>query len=282
MKRRSFLGVLLAGGLAGCTGSGGSGSPESPTGGSPTPPPGTGTAVDPVDIGSREGVAFPDNNRPRTLVVANDSEQSWPVRVSLVAVDADRQLWSRERTLAPGDRIGLRLLTPASYDLTVAVDGGATEHVRVPVSVFDCNHATSTARIGSGGGVTTETVATEIACPPATLTGSSVSSSNGSCGGSDEATVEFGTTGITIDGQTVAPTPCHDAKLREATLSEGVLTVTVGTVSTDEACVKCIGTVPYEVHCGFDHDLPAEVVVRHRRRGETVEVARAYRGADAW
>lgn len=286
MKRRDFLGLsaLLAGSLAGCTGSGGSGSapPTSPTASSTETPSSTPPPADPIPIGSREDVAFPENNRPRGVVVTNDSEQPWDVQLELTAVDAGKVLWSQSQTFGPDERIGLRLLTPASYDLTVAVEVGATKHVEIPVSAFDCNHATTTARIGPTGGVSTRTVSTAVGCPSAALTGTSLSSAEGSCGGSDRAAISFGPDGVRVDGGIVAPTPCHDVRVRDTSFSDGVLTVTLETVSTDGACVQCLATIPYKLDCGFDQDLPAEVVVRHRRQGEAVAVARERRGADVW
>lgn len=227
-------------------------------------------------------MAFPENNRPRTVTVANESDRSWPVALALRAVDADRKVWSRDRTLAAGEAFALRLNVPANYELAVAVEGGATERVDVAVGSFDCNHVSTTARIDADGGLDVQTVTTEIACPQASLAGTSISSGEADCGEADSATVAFGQSGVTVEGEIIAPTPCHAARLRDATLSDGVLTVTVGTETTDETCVQCLGAVPYTLECDFDHDLPDAIVVRHQRDGRPRKVVRAARGADAW
>lgn len=93
----------------------------------------------------------------------------------------------------------------------------------------------------------------------------SLAARDGDCGsGEDVARVAFDGDAVRVDGSLATPTPCHGAALADARLDGTRLVVAVRTTDpSSEACVQCLGAVPYEATVRFEGGLPAEVRVEH-------------------
>lgn len=105
----------------------------------------------------------------------------------------------------------------------------------------------------------------------------SFAAADGECaGGTDavgEATVAFDAETVRVDGRLGTPTPCYGAALRDASLEGDTLVVAVARTSPpSEACVQCLGAVPYDATVRFAGGLPDEVTVEHD--GEAVTTVR--------
>jgi hypothetical protein len=80
---------------------------------------------------------------------------------------------------------------------------------------------------------------------------------------------------LTVTGTIEASNPCHVAELVETDLSDGTITVTVGTEPDgSDACMECIGAVDYEATVQLTPGLEADVVVSHETFDGVSEVAR--------
>ena len=84
--------------------------------------------------------------------------------------------------------------------------------------------------------------------------------------GTPVATVEGGA--LVIEGTIGAPTPCHEASIDSADLTDGALSVVVDVAVTDEMCIECVGAVDYAATVEFSADLTdiselADVTVEH-------------------
>jgi len=94
----------------------------------------------------------------------------------------------------------------------------------------------------------------------------SFTADDGACadGDTDGPTVRFDDETVRVDGRLGTPTPCHGAALDEAALDGATLVVAVArTASTADACVQCLGAVPYEATVRFAGGLPDAVRVEH-------------------
>lgn len=90
---------------------------------------------------------------------------------------------------------------------------------------------------------------------------------DGDCGsGEDAAGVSFDGDAVRVDGDLATPTPCHGAALADVRLVDEGRRLVVAIRTTDaasEACVQCLGAVPYEATVRFEGGLPAAVWVEH-------------------
>lgn len=114
------------------------------------------------------------------------------------------------------------------------------------------------------------------AAPPS-VAATAFDDGEGDCGGDDAATVTVSDRTVVVAGRAMTPDPCHDLALAAADYDAGDDRLTVVVAVGDEGpggCVECVGEVPYEARVTFDRGLPGTVIVRHRRNGETVLVAR--------
>jgi hypothetical protein len=119
---------------------------------------------------------------------------------------------------------------------------------------------------------------------PLELLGTELTANDGSCGSGDqvEATVTDGD--VTLSGKIPASNPCHEAVLRDGTMEDGSLSMTVEVESTSgegESCAQCLGVVDYEATLEFSEDLTdlsalSSLTVEHGgRSGETHTIEEA-------
>ncbi|NHN57844.1 MULTISPECIES: hypothetical protein [Halorussus] len=263
-----------------------------------------------ITVGSLDGVRNPENNRPHLVRVWNDSERARTVGLELRRDGDDSALLDRRVAFPADGYLSLRLLEPANYALTVAgVGGEATtgsggeatvaagtdvtatppdtdgtdapgETVRIPRSLFDCNDSRTDVRVGPDGGVESETVTTEIGCPPAVVD-RTFTAFGGTCGAADEAEVAFGGGAVAVEGSIRAPNPCYGARLAEvAVTGPDALRVTVATTEPEsDFCAQCVATVEYRADVAFRDRVPGTVTVIHRDDDATRTVASVSRGA---
>ncbi len=314
MKRRTLLrtvGVAVgAGTLAGCldeqtaapgTEPGGAGGtdpgtrttdrPDEGTTDRPeaTPDEGTGTSTstepaefgtdadDPfetITVGSREGVANPDDNRPHGVNVWNAAERE---RTLTVAVRRGSATVLEETITFPADGyLSMTLAEPGDYRLPIRTDGAELGVVTVARSRFDCNSSYTNVDVTPDDELRSTVVSTMMACETTGVTDRSFESEEGTCtsGATEDgtATVSFTDDAVAVDGAIVAPNPCHRATLLDVSEAAGTTTVTVGAVDAREtgtACVECVGSVGYHATFGEEVALTDRVTVVHStHRGE--------------
>lgn len=280
MQRRALL--SLAGlAFAGCLG----GDPDDP--GTPTEQPQqVGWPEDPsifdtIEVGSRDAVAFPENNRPEFVFVWNDG----PERDVGVHVDREGSVALDRSISFPVDGV-LELLLNEPDDYTVTVSqGDGSVHFDVESRQFDCNRRENRITVGPGGAgsMVLHGSSTEIGCPPPSVTRTDFAARAGECdaGRGDSTSVSYAGVSIAIDGSLRVPTPCHGAELAEATYDRETDTLTVVVAVTDPpgdaACVQCVGVVDYDASVTFADDLPGRVEVVHRGAGDERTVTAAAR-----
>jgi hypothetical protein len=304
VKRRTLLatvGVTLAVGAAGCVSDGdgdptggaggddpttdprtdsttdappGTTTPEenrTPDGGGETPGPDTvfdPAAAEPfreVAIGSRDGVAFPDQHLPHGLAVWNAAGTDRDLTLTLRAGSAT--LFDETVTFPADGYLALTLNEPASYDLVVTSEGEGLGTVAVGESNFDCNGSSTNVGVMPDGELRSTTVSTTQACAFPKLSGTTIDSGTGTCGEADDATVSFADGRVVVDGSLRSPDPCHRATLAAVSYDDDALIVTVAprsTGSTTTACQQCVATVPYTARAAFDVSYPNTVRVVHR------------------
>lgn len=309
MKRRTILanvaGVAAAG-AAGCLASGSPGgggdddgtttsdddpgtTPDDPTttpGDDPTTTPGDGppdpadwnpssrSPVETATLGSREGVPFPDNNRPHSVWVWNAARQDRTITLSVRA--GGTTVDEREYEVPADGWVSVTLDEPATYDLVLAVDGERAGSVAVDQGNFDCNDSTTKVAVGPDGSVDSVVESTMVACAGPAVNGQSFARGGSDCGSRDDAEVEFRDEAVHVTGAVRTPDPCSDLALSSAVLESGErsgnerLAVTVTTDgSVEDVCVDCVGTVAYEASVEFRNDYPANVRVVHESMGDS-------------
>lgn len=289
MERRALLrrvaGLSVAGGLAGCLSSPGpgSGGPKDTT--DPTTDPGTttdgrGPVIEELTVGSRDGVAFPDNHLPHELDVVNDADETREVGLRLTASDGSPMVDETWSMTADG-RIQMRLLQPDEYTLAVTLAEGEVGTVPISHGFFDCNDSRTTVDIKADGTLDAMTVSTEIACPPPEVTETELSVTQSGCADQDDgsATVSSGDETIDVTGTIRVPNPCYGASLESAIYDEppgDTLTVRVAQTEPDgdQACVECVGAVQYEATISLANDYPGTVIIEHDHFDRIDEVTR--------
>lgn len=289
MERRALLkrvaGATMAGGLAGClsTPGPGSGDPKEtndPTTDPGTTPDGSRPLVEELTVGSRDGVAFPDNHLPHELEVVNDAEETREVGLRLTSSEGSAMVdetWS----FPAGGRVKMRLLQPDAYTLAVTLAEGQVGTVSISRAFFDCNDSRTTVDVKADGTLDVTTLSTELACPAPEVTETTLSVTESGC--ADEAdgsaTVDTSEEAITVDGTIRVPNPCYGATLERVTYGErpdDTLSVRVAQTEPDgdKVCVECVGAVKYEAAISVANDYPGTVVVEHEHFGRVDEVAR--------
>jgi len=293
MRRRTLLAragtVLGAGTVAGClseddTVGGGTDdtATDEPTTGDPTtdrdgdtqrpaeivtPEPGE-DPVATIPLGDREDVAFPDNNRPHEVHLVNAADHGRAIRGDVRRSDSlVRQI---EAQVPTRGYVRVTLQTPATYTVDVAVDDDR-QTVTVERQQFDCNSSLTTVAVPASGSLDTRVESTMAGCVAPEVGDATVESGEGDCADDqdDRAQVTVDSEIVRIDGTVVTATPCHRATLAEARVTERTLTVVVEATPTDDACVECVGAIPYEGVVEMAHDHPDVVRVVHRGpRGE--------------
>jgi hypothetical protein len=238
-----------------------------------------------ISVGSREVVENPENNRPHTVRVWNDSDSSRTIGLRLVRDgDDESALVDQAVEFPPDGYLILDLLEPADYSLAVRPDeetgaeGGET--IEIPRSQFDCNDSQTDVAVTADGAVKSVTITTEIGCPPE-VTALAFVAVGGSCGSADEASVSFAEESVEVSGFIRTPNPCYGAELAGVSFpSVDTLRVTIGTTEPMvDVCAQCIGTIDYEADLTFRDRVPGTVEVVHQRDDETETVATVTRGA---
>lgn len=241
-------------------------------------------------IGSPEGVAFPDNNEPVPVNVLNDA-------------DEEREFTLRVQGDASGDsgQPPQRLLGPLSLDAdayatvtfnvpaeyTLLVDGNDETLIEYELTHrdFDCNSGFKSIQVQQDWSVETGGISTMMACPDPAARTVGVGQGEGQCAGDQDhaATVTYGETDVTVDGTFIAPTPCYSVSLAESGYDEenDVFRLVVEATENDvDTCTQCVGALDYELSLGFENDFPGHVSVVHRTNDGDVDVARATWNAD--
>lgn len=299
MNRRAFLqrtgGLATLAGLAGCLGSGSApadrDADETTTGETTTDDPAdserrfSGVRSDyeepfrTIPVGSRDAVVFPENNRPRGIRVWNAADEAREIDVQ-VSRGAEI-LVDRTIEFAADAYLAVELNEPANYRISVGRAGGTATTFGVERTGFDCNSAGTDVGVMPDGRVETVSMSTTMGCPAPEVADNELSVGEGTCGGAHTASVAFEAESVRVDGAVRASTPNRGLELAGANYDRetGALTVRVRTTEADDSGmgIQCVGAVPYEAAIGFDHDLPASVVVVHESMDETAEVARADR-----
>jgi hypothetical protein len=315
MKRRTLLSSLASIGavtVAGCIDDTGAGAPatDEPTTDEPTTTPGDGTAtddgtetddgdgpddsefspdereeVDRFEIGSRDGVAFPDNNNPVPVHVWNDAQTGREFGLTVSTAADQRDLGTL--TLAADSYVTVVFNVPAAYTLTVEGDGRVVHEYELDHTTFDCNSGFKSISVHGDWSVDTGGISTAMACPAPENRAAGIGAGEGECSnrGESEATIDYYDDSVGAEGVFVTPNPCYEVDLTESAYDAEADTFRAVVEATDatgpdEACVECVGQVDYTLDFGFENDLPGHVVVVHRRDGEDTEVARASWNAD--
>jgi len=235
-----------------------------------------------VEIGSRDGVSFPDNNRPHEVAVLNELDRERELNVSITAGTANGPDFSHTDAFPAGGWVLFRLNVPNRYEVDVSASGTPLGSATVGRQWFDCNGSRSRFGVRADTVADYEERTTLMACPGPEVAGTDLTVSDRGCASKDAsgATVSFADEAVTVDGSIVTATPCRKLAIETANVDEKTeqLTIAIGTSPSDGVCQQCIGAVEYEASIAFEHDLPSEVVVEHRSRNGSRTVATASRG----
>jgi hypothetical protein len=232
-----------------------------------------------LDVGSRDGVASPDDNRPHAVRIWNaaDEARDLLVRVSHGATALI------DRTVAfPADGyLTVTLNEPGDYRVAVGLAGEVPTTVAVERTWFDCNASATEVGVATAGSVATTTKSTLLGCHGPEIAGTDFSVGQGGCGTENSASVEWAGEQVRVEGTARTPTPQSDLSLADAIYDQQASALTVRVLATNpddpEPGTHCVGAVPYETSVDFEYDLPDEVVVVHETADGAKEVARAAR-----
>jgi len=241
--------------------------------------PGPESPFDSITVGTRENVAFPENHRPIDVRVWNAARESRTFSLALETPETTRM--ATDVTFPADGWLAMTVNEPGQYALSVAIDGESAG--QVSIGPFDCNQTQVSVIADAAGRLTEQIRSTEIACPGPAIAGESFTSESGSCGGTESSAVAFAAEAVEVTGRISTPNPCYEVGLAAVEVRGGqayggsedsVLVVTIETTGPgDEACVECVGSVPYSATIDFENDSPAAVRVVHERMDErrTVE-----------
>ncbi|PSQ17799.1 hypothetical protein BRD00_06295 [Halobacteriales archaeon QS_8_69_26] len=312
MKRRTLLtnvAGIAAAGAAGCLGGGTTGGNGTTPGDDPTTTPDdpTTTPDDPTPtprespnaadwnpssasphetatLGSREGVPFPDNNKPHTVRVWNAATVDR--EIALVFLAGDEVAYERGFSVPADGWVSVTINEPGPYEVAVEVDGERGDTLELGGSTFDCNDSVTSVAVGPEGSVDSITESTTMACGGPAQNGQSFARGQSDCGSRDDAAVEFREEAVHVTGAVRTPNPCSDLTLASVTLDggeyaddESTLALTVATDGKrKDVCVDCVGTVEYEASVEFRNDYPQRVRVVHESMDDSRTVAEVERG----
>lgn len=227
-------------------------------------------------VGSREEVAFPDNNKAHGVRIWNDADEERTVSLSLESADGPGL--DTEIEFPADGWVSVTVEEPATYTLTIAVDESLAGEVEVGRARFDCNASTTNVILSGDGEVGSRTISTLVGCPGPSIAEESFSFENGSCNMDDDALVSFEDETVEIEGSIRTPNPCYGLELASVQLlneeefedgSDDFLEVTVRTTEQQsDMCTSCVGSVPYTATVDFEHDYPSNVRVFHESMGE--------------
>ena len=301
MKRRTLLGAVAgslgAASLGGCLGDGGGnddgdGDPDTTTDGTPEPTtrppttippngddfrfdPGSDDPFDRIERGDRSTMVFPDNNRPQDVKIWNAAEES---REMTLGVTRDGEAVLDRTVTFPADGfLTLTLRAPADWQVALRRNGSPLGTIQVARDSFDCNQISHLVGVTADWTVHTQLLATEIACHGPAIAETSFSAEDGRCASGPEsaATIAFEGESVVVDGTFVTPNPCYELRLATAAYdaNDDALEVVVAATGTGDTCIQCVGAVDYGASVGFEHELPRQVVVKHRTDGKSTVVA---------
>ena len=122
------------------------------------------------------------------------------------------------------------------------------------------------------------------------LVGMELTETSGSCGSGDQVEASAVDGDITLSGKLPASNPCHEAVVRDGTMEDGSVSMTVAVESTsgeNETCASCLGVVDYEATLEFSEELTdlsalSSLTVEHGGRGgatHTIEKTGVVSGA---
>lgn len=239
-----------------------------------------------ISVGERDGVAFPDNNRPRTVRVWNAADAAREISLE-ISRDGESVL-DETVEFAADAYLKVVLNEPDDYRVAVGLADADPTVVEISRERFDCNTATIDAGVTADGRVETASVSTAAGCPLPEVASTDFSAEQGNCGTEHSATPAFEGESVRVEGTVRAPTPRSNLSLAEATYDResDALTVRVRASESDGSGddsgmgTQCVGEVPYEATVGFEYALPSDVAVVHETPEETVEVTRASRSGD--
>jgi len=229
-----------------------------------------------ITAGTREGVAFPDNNRAHDVKVWNQADSARQFTLQVRTPEADRLETSVE---FPADGwLRLVLNVPASYTLSITVDGTEAGEVSVGRSTFDCNDSSTNVIVTPEAEVHSRTFSTLMGCPGPSVADQSFSIEQGSCDMTDEARIDFADEVVEVSGRVKTPNPCYGLELASVELldaeanedgTDDVLEVVVAaTEQQSDMCTQCVGSVPYTATVTMEHEYPSNVRVIHESMGE--------------
>ena len=195
MNRRQYLALSCGVCVAGCTSldtpAGSDSEPSAtptptstPTGTASTPaqtetPPSEADHYELIEIGSRDDVEDPDDNRPHDLVVVNAGEATRELAITITAQQEDSTQtetvldtsYEVPNAEEPSDEppwandIRIELLEPATYAIDLRIPAeGTDERITIQQDDFTCNWHTHTMIVQGDGRVEVGGIATTMEC----------------------------------------------------------------------------------------------------------------------
>ncbi|MFC6951385.1 hypothetical protein [Halorubellus litoreus] len=235
--------------------------------------------VETLAINDREGLSFPDNNRPHSLVFWNAVDRERSVRIEW-GDGRTEELQGIHPVSVPEDGLlQVDLQVPTRYDVFVSVDDGRLGEIRVGRDAFDCNESAGRYALRESAIEDYGVVSTAAGCPAPSVVEASLTAGDGACGNRDDeqAVAGYGEEVVSVEGTVPAPDPCHDLAIASLSYDEKTRTarVVVAATPSDDGCVQCVGAIDYEATIRYEHDFPDHVEVYHRSWDEDRRVAAA-------
>lgn len=283
MRRRTLLsatGTLGAALAAGCTGRPGGTTTGTDTGdGEFEFDPGADEPFEQVEVGDRENVLLPGENRPHAVAVWNTvaAERSLGLRVT----DDGATALDRTVTFPADGYLTLALLEPGSYEVSLSAGDETVGVLSVGTGWFDCNDSRTNVGVFEDR-LEHVSVATTAACRGPTVADHDFAVTDTGCGERNEGSLSVEGQTVTLAGRLRTPDPCHGADLSVAdaggeAVADATDSVTLLVSPVDgaaEVCQQCVGEVAYEGSVSFEDGAPEEVVLVHATGDQRVEVAR--------
>lgn len=241
--------------------------------------PRSGEPVETLAINDREGLSFPDNNRPHSLVFWNAVDRERSVRVEW-GDGRTEELQGIDPVSVPADGVlQVDLLLPTRYDVYVSVDDGRLGEITVGREWFDCNESAGRYALRESSIEDFGVLSTAAGCPAPEVVEASLTAGDGACGSRDDerAVAGYGDEVVRVEGTLPTPDPCHDLGIASLSYDEKTRTarVVVAATASDDGCMQCVGAIDYEATIRYEHDFPDRVEVYHRSWDEDRRVATA-------
>jgi hypothetical protein len=238
-----------------------------------------------LEIGSRDDVPFPDDNRPHEVAVLNELDRRREIRVSIDDPETTDAEFERAFDFPAGGFVLLRLNVPSRYEVSFQASGTTLGSATIGSQWFDCNASRSRFGVRKDGVKDYEERTTLMGCPEPAVAGSDLSVADRRCASAEhhDASIGFDGEAVTVDGTVLAATPCRKLSIETAAYDAKAdrLTVVIGTAPSEGVCTQCLGSIEYEATIEFENDLPSEVVVEHHSQDRKTTVATAQREKSA-